>query len=232
LFKGEIDLVTEIDYLSENKIVGFLKEKLPDYDILAEEGGGCDSGSACRWILDPLDGTTNYAHGYPCFCVSLALEYDRKIVWGAVYDPIHEELFSAEAGKGAFLNNERIKVSSTARLDRAMLCTGFPYDVRESADDILNLLEGFLKTAQDIRRDGSAALDLCYVAMGRFDGFWEMKLKPWDVAAGALIVQEAGGSATGFDNALLDLKRGDVLASNLLIHDEMINVIRKGSFKR
>jgi myo-inositol-1(or 4)-monophosphatase len=140
-------------------------------------------------------------------------------------------LFSAEAGKGAFLNNERIKVSSTAMLDRAMLCTGFPYDVRESADDILNFLEGFLKTAQAIRRDGSAALDLCYVAMGRFDGFWEMRLKPWDIAAGALIVQEAGGSATGFDGELLDLKRGDVLASNLLIHDEMINVIRKGSFK-
>lgn len=230
-YKGETDLVTEIDRLSEDKIVGFLKEKLPDYDILAEEGGGCDSGSACRWILDPLDGTTNYAHGYPCFCVSLALEYDRKIVWGAVYDPIHEELFSAEAGKGAFLNNERIKVSSTAMLDRAMLCTGFPYDVRESADDILNFLEGFLKTAQAIRRDGSAALDLCYVAMGRFDGFWEMRLKPWDIAAGALIVQEAGGSATGFDNDLLDLKRGDVLASNLLIHDEMINVIRKGFLK-
>ena len=230
-FKGEIDLVTEIDHLSEDKIICFLKENLPDYDILAEEGGGYDSGSACRWILDPLDGTTNYAHGYPCFCVSLALEYDRKIVWGAVYDPIREELFSAEKGKGAFLNNERINVSSTAMLDRAMLCTGFPYDVRESADDILNFLEGFLKTAQAIRRDGSAALDLCYVAMGRFDGFWEMRLKPWDIAAGALIVQEAGGSATGLDNDLLDLKRGDVLASNLLIHDEMINVIRKGFLK-
>ncbi len=230
-FKSETDLVTEIDYLSEDTIVGFLKEKLPDYDILAEEGGGCDSGSACRWILDPLDGTTNYAHGYPCFGVSLALEYDRKIVWGAVYDPIREELFSAEKGNGAFLNNGRINVSSTEMLDRAMLCTGFPYDVRESADDILKLLAGFLKTSQAVRRDGSAALDLCYVAMGRFDGFWEMKLKPWDIAAGALIVQEAGGSVTGFDGELLDLKRGDVLASNLLIHDEMINVIRKGSFK-
>jgi myo-inositol-1(or 4)-monophosphatase len=230
-FKGDIDLVTEIDHLSEDKVVGFLKEKLPDYDILAEEGSGCDSGSACRWILDPLDGTTNYAHGYPCFGVSLALEYDRKIVWGAVYDPIREELFSAEKGNGAFLNNGRINVSSTEMLDRAMLCTGFPYDVRENVDDILKLLAGFLKTSQAVRRDGSAALDLCYVAMGRFDGFWEMKLKPWDIAAGALIVQEAGGSVTGFDGELLDLKRGDVLASNLLIHDEMINVIRKGSFK-
>ncbi len=220
-----------MDRLSENIIVGFLKEKLPNYDILAEEGGSCDSGSAWRWILDPLDGTTNYAHGYPVFCVSLALEYDRKIVWGAVYDPMHEELFSAERNKGAFLNNERIKTSSTARLDKAMVCTGFPYDVRKSSDDILTFLVGFLKTAQAVRRDGSAALDLCYVAMGRFDGFWEMKLKPWDIAAGALIVQEAGGRATGFDGKQLNLKRGDVLASNFLIHDEMINVIRKGSFK-
>ena len=220
-----------MDRLSEEAIVGFLKEKLPDYDVLAEEGGSCDSGSAWRWIIDPLDGTTNYAHGYPVFCVSLALEFDKKIVWGAVYDPIHEELFSAERNKGAFLNNARIKTSSTARLDKAMVCTGFPYDVRESSNDILTFLAGFLKTAQAVRRDGSAALDLCYVAMGRFDGFWEMKLKPWDIAAGALIVQEAGGSATGFDGKQLNLKRGDVLASNFLIHNEMIDVIRKGSFK-
>ncbi len=224
-FKGEIDLVTDIDHLSEETIVNFLKEKLPGYDILAEEGRDSNAGSAFRWILDPLDGTTNYAHGYPCFCVSLALECDKNIVWGAVYDPMREELFSAETGKGAFLNNRKIEVSTTKSLERSMLCTGFPYDVRKSSDDNLDLLGRFVKTAQAVRRDGSAALDLCYVAMGRFDGFWEMKLKSWDIAAGALIVQEAGGRATGFDGSLLDLKKGAVLASNLLIHDEMMNVI-------
>ena len=189
-FKGEIDLVTEVDHLSEETVVGFLREKLPGFDILTEEGRGSHSGSACRWILDPLDGTTNYAHGYPCFCVSLALECDKEIIWGAVYDPIRDELFSAEKDKGAFLNHKRIEVSSINRLGRAMLCTGFPYDVWESKENNLDLFEKFVKSAQAIRRDGSAALDLCYVAMGRFDGFWEMKLKPWDIPQGLLLFRK------------------------------------------
>lgn len=230
-FKGEIDLVTEIDRLAEKTVAGFLSKELPAYDLLAEEGSGRLSGAPYRWILDPLDGTTNYAHGYPCFCISLALECNGELVWGAVYDPIREELFTAEKGKGAFLNRRSIRVSPTDRLDRAMLCTGFPYDVRESNENNLNFLERFVKTAQAIRRDGSAALDLCYVAAGRFDGFWEMKLKPWDIAAGALIVSEAGGRATGFNNTKLDLDKGEVLASNSRIHDEMAGILMKNPGK-
>jgi myo-inositol-1(or 4)-monophosphatase len=224
-YKGKLDLVTDTDLRAEEAVVSILTSKFPKHGILAEERKELPSGSAYRWILDPLDGTTNYAHGYPFFCVSLALEHDRKIVWGAVYDPIKEDLFTAELNRGARLNGQPIKASSTNSLGRSMLCTGFPYDVHESSDNNLNHFENFIKAARAIRRDGSAALDLCYVAMGRFDGFWEIKLRAWDVAAGFLMVTEAGGKVTGLNGMDYDITQRDVLASNSLIHEEMLKVI-------
>ena len=224
-YKGKLDIVTDTDRCCEEIIVSFLAGKFPEHGMLAEECKEIKSKSAYRWILDPLDGTTNYAHGYPCFAVSLALEYDNEIVWGAVFDPILDEMFTAELGGGALLNGRPVKVSSTNRLDRGLLCTGFPYDVHDSRHNNLEHFKNFIKTAQAIRRDGSAALDLCYVALGRFDGFWEIKLKPWDMAAGILIVSEAGGKVTGLDGLPFDLNRGDILASNVLIHDEMLKIL-------
>lgn len=226
-YKGKLDLVTDVDHRSEETIVGFLNKEFPDYGILAEERREVTARSACRWILDPLDGTTNYAHGYPFVCVSLALECEGTIIWGAVYNPIHNELFTAESGKGAFCNGLPIRVSVTRRLDRAMLCTGFPYDVHESADNNLDHFAHFIKTAQAIRRDGAAALDLCYVGMGRFDGFWEMKLKPWDIAAGQLVVTEGGGRVTAFDGNSFSLNRGDILASNAVLHTAMVRTLSR-----
>ena len=227
-YKGTIDLVTETDLRSEEVIVSLLNREFPEHGILAEERSELKSDSTYRWILDPLDGTTNYAHGYPFFCVSLAFEHNCEIVWGVVYDPVREEMFIAETGKGATLNGNSIEVSSTDSLSTGMLCTGFPYDVHESAANNLNHFENFLKIAQAIRRDGSAALDLCYVAMGRFDGYWEMKLNPWDIAAGCLIVAESGGKVTGFNGMYLDMAAGEVLASNSLIHEEMARVLLTG----
>ena len=224
-FKGKIDLVTEADHRSEKIIVNLLKRAFPGHGILAEEQCELETSSPYRWILDPLDGTTNYAHGYPFFCVSLALEYKREIVWGAVYDPIRDEMFTAESGKGSFLDKTPIRVSQNEHLSKSMLCTGFPYDVHDSPDNNLDHFEHFIRVSRAIRRDGAAALDLCYVAMGRFDGFWEMKLKPWDMAAGSLVVSEAGGTVTGFQGSSLDLDNGDILASNSLIHDEMVRIL-------
>lgn len=226
-YKGKLDLVTDVDHCSEDVIVGFLSREFPDHGILAEERSEVSGQSSYRWILDPLDGTTNYAHGYPFFCVSLALEHENKIVWGSVLDPLRDELFTAEMGKGAFLNNTRIKVSSTNILERAFLCTGFPYDIHENPDNNLDHFANFATAAQAIRRDGAAALDLCYVGMGRFDGFWEMQLKPWDIAAGCLVVTEAGGAVTDFNGMQGNMKKGEVLASNALIHQEMINIISR-----
>ncbi len=224
-YKGKLDLVTETDRCSEAVIVDFLLKHYPQFGILAEEQEEIPAESEYRWILDPLDGTTNYAHGYPFFAVSLALEFAGTIVWGAVYDPIRQELFTATAGRGANKNGSAIKVSSETCLVRSLLCTGFPYDVHESAENNINHFERFIKVAQAIRRDGSAALDLCYVGMGRFEGVWDMKLKPWDVAAGALIVLEAGGKVTGFDGAGFDINTHNILAANTCLHGEMLKVL-------
>ncbi len=224
-YKGKIDLVTDTDLYSEEVIVNFLNREFPGFGMLAEERNETKPGSLFRWILDPLDGTTNYAHGYPFFSVSLALEQEKTVVWGAVYDPVLDEMFTSELGRGASLNGYPVKVSLTDTLIRGLLCTGFPYDVHESTDNNLDHFENFVKVAQGIRRDGSAALDLCYVATGRLDGFWENKLKPWDIAAGSLMVSEAGGKVTGFDGQAFDINRGEVLASNLRIHDEMVKVL-------
>jgi myo-inositol-1(or 4)-monophosphatase len=225
--KGEINLVTEVDRICERRIVEIIKEAFPEHNILTEETPMPEGPSPYRWIIDPLDGTTNYAHGYPFFCTSVALELEGEIILGAIYDPLLDELFTAQQGQGASLNGERIAVSTTGRLTEALICTGFPYDLRESPVNNVDHFNNFIMEAQAIRRDGSAALDLCYVAAGRFDGFWELKLYPWDVAAGTLIVEEAGGVVTDFKGSPLDIYGQETLASNGRIHKEMMRVLEK-----
>jgi len=227
-FKGEINLVTEVDKICESRIIEIINKAFPEHNILTEETPMPEGSSPYRWIIDPLDGTTNYAHGYPRFCTSIALELEGEICLGAIYDPLLDELFTAHKGQGAFLNGERIAVSTTERLTNALICTGFPYDLRESPVNNVNHFNNFIMEARAVRRDGSAALDLCYVAMGRFDGFWELKLYAWDVAAGKLIVEEAGGVVTDFGGGPLDIYGQEILASNGLIHEEMIGVLRRG----
>jgi myo-inositol-1(or 4)-monophosphatase len=221
--KSEIDLVTESDLASERLIIDRIKTYYPRHSILAEESGVTnphDHEGDWRWIIDPLDGTTNYAHGYPCFCVSIALEQKGRMEVGVVYDPIRDEMFAAERGQGASLNGRRINVSRTMALSGALLCTGFPYDVRQR-NEFARHFASFIMHAQGVRRDGAAALDLAYVAAGRFDGFWEEGLKPWDVAAGALIIEEAGGRVSNYQGEPLDIHSPPVVASNGLIHQEM-----------
>jgi myo-inositol-1(or 4)-monophosphatase len=226
--KGDIDLVTESDLAAERLIVGRIRNYYPRHDILAEESGtSAQEGtgqSEYKWIVDPLDGTTNYAHGYPCFCVSIALEEAGELVIGVIYDPTRDELFAAERGAGATLNGRRIRVSETSELNEALLCTGYPYDVR-GRDDFARHFTNFILNAQGVRRDGSAALDLAYVACGRFDGFWEEGLRPWDVAAGAVLIKEAGGYVSRYDNSPLDIYAPPIMASNGLIHEEMMRVL-------
>jgi myo-inositol-1(or 4)-monophosphatase len=225
--KGEINLVTEVDKRCEQRIVEIIRKAFPEHNILTEETPMPELPSPYRWIIDPLDGTTNYAHGYPCFCTSLALELEGEVVLGAVYDPLLDELFTAQKGRGSFLNNERLSVSATKQLTSALICTGFPYDLRESRENNLDHFNRFIIEAQAIRRDGAAALDLCYVAAGRFDGFWELKLYPWDVAAGKLLVEEASGTVTDFHGGPLDIYGQQILASNGKIHQEMIRVLQR-----
>jgi myo-inositol-1(or 4)-monophosphatase len=224
--KGAINIVTDVDLASERLIREAISTYYPRHEILAEEGGLSESGSEYRWIVDPLDGTTNYAHGYPIFCVSIALECKGEVVLGVVYDPMRDELFTAERGGGAALNNRPIHVSKTAELMQGLLSTGFPYDIKTSKLTNLDHWANFAMNAQALRRDGAAALDLCYVACGRFDGFWELNLSPWDTAAGALIVTEAGGHVTNFTGGPFSNYKPEVVASNGLIHDRMLEVLK------
>ena len=225
-YKGAIDLVTTVDHESERKIVELLRHRFPGHSILAEEETNLRVGtSAYRWTIDPLDGTTNFAHGYPQFCVSIALERDDKVILALVYDPLRQECFRAIMNRGATLNGEPIATSATNELDKALLATGFPYDQRGHADFYLSYFRAFLQCSQGIRRGGSAALDLAYVACGRLDGFWEMKLKPWDTAAAALIVSEAGGKLSDFSGQPFSIWGSETLASNGSIHDEMIGIM-------
>jgi myo-inositol-1(or 4)-monophosphatase len=224
--KGAIDLVTEVDLEVERMFRALIATRFPGHDILAEELGQATRGSRYRWVFDPLDGTTNYAHGLPIFCSTLALERDGQAIVGAVFDPNRRELFTAERGVGAWLNGEPLRVSTTDALGDAVLVTGFPYDVRDRLDDILGLFTGFLREARAVRRLGSAAIDLCWVAAGRMDGFWEQGLHAWDTAAGGLIVAEAGGRVTSLDGGAWNPTSGQCLATNGRIHEAMIGVIR------
>jgi myo-inositol-1(or 4)-monophosphatase len=228
--KGDIDLVTEADLASEKLIIERIKSHYPRHAILAEESGTTEGityvagQTDWRWIVDPLDGTTNYAHGYPCFCVSIALERAGSIEIGVIYDPTRDEIFAAERGQGATLNDRRIRVSEIDDLNAAMLCTGFPYNVRERPNFARDFAK-FTMEAQAVRRDGSAAIDLAYLACGRFDGFWEDGLNAWDIAAGLLLIEEAGGRVTDFMGAPLNIYTPKVLASNGLIHHKMMQVL-------
>ena len=225
--KGAIDLVTEYDRRSEACLLARIAERFPGHAVLAEESGASEGGGAARWIVDPLDGTTNFAHNYPFFAVSVGVEAGGRVVAGAVYDPVRDEMFAAALGAGASLNGVPIRVSGIAGVGDALLVTGFPYDVRERPRRYLDPFEAFLVRAQGIRRDGSAALNLCYLACGRFDGFWELSLSPWDMAAGALIVREAGGVITRFDGAEFRLDGREILATNGRIHEEMKGILRE-----
>jgi len=225
--KGDINLVTEIDRRCERAVVDRLHAAFPDHQILAEEGSVRESASRYRWIIDPLDGTTNYAHGYPRFCVAIALEESGRVLLGVVLDPVLDEEFVAVLGGGATLNGRPIRVSGQTRLLLSLLATGFAYDVRENPDNNLDYFEAFMLEAQAVRRDGSAELNLCYTAMGRFDGFWEMQLSPWDVAAGALIVREAGGVVTDFEGRPNETDGRRIVASNGKIHAPMLEIIQR-----
>jgi myo-inositol-1(or 4)-monophosphatase len=224
-YKGAVDLVTDFDTRAQELIFNRLSSAFPGHGFLAEEGLDRGDKSEFRWVFDPLDGTTNFAHRFPVFTVSLALEHQGRIILGVVYDPMREEMFEAEEGKGARLNGRRIRVSAVDDLNRSLLATGFPYDLRVSPVNNIAHFNNFLVRAQAIRRCGSAAMDLCYVACGRFDGFWELKLKPWDHAAGAMIVREACGRVSDFKGGEFAVTGQESLASNGLIHRAMIRVL-------
>jgi myo-inositol-1(or 4)-monophosphatase len=224
-YKGRINIVTDVDRTAEGMIIKKILSSFPRHSVLSEEAGQTGWPSRYRWIIDPLDGTTNFAHSFPFFSVSIALEDDGRVILGVVYDPMRDELFTAECGKGARLNNKRIEVSAARRLSESFLATGFAYDVKRARNTNIGNFRNFLMRAQAIRRAGSAALDLCYVACGRFDGFWELNLYPWDSAAGSLIITEAKGRVTRFDGSEYSLYDKDILSSNGLIHRQMVKLL-------
>jgi myo-inositol-1(or 4)-monophosphatase len=221
-YKGDVDLVTEADRKSEAMILQQIRARWPGHDVIGEEGARIESGSDYRWYVDPLDGTTNFAHGFPVFCVSLAIEHKGRRVAGVVFDPTRNELFAAEEGSGAYLNGHRIQVSSTANLAECLVATGFPSHKRHKNPNIYFYHQITLRT-HGVRRAGSAALDLCSVAAGRFDAFWEFNLNPWDTAAGVLIVEEAGGRVTDMSGGAFQIASRETLASNGLVHDALLS---------
>lgn len=224
--KGAIDLVTDVDVAIEREFRARISERFPDHTVLGEEmGGSAAAPEGPCWVFDPIDGTTNFAHGLPIFCSSLALEFDGVAQVAAVYDPTRRELFTAERGGGAFLNGKPMHVSSAETLLDSVLVTGFPYDVHARVAEIVGLFAEFVGRARAVRRLGSAAIDLCYVAAGRMDGFWERDLKPWDIAGGALLVSEAGGAITNFRGEPFSSRGRDVVASNGRIQQAMLDVI-------
>jgi myo-inositol-1(or 4)-monophosphatase len=228
-YKGEINIVTEADKISEDLIIAAISGSFPDHGILSEESPVITGVGKLRWIIDPLDGTTNYAHGYPVFCVSIALEIEGEVILGVVYDPMREEMFVAVRGEGAYLNDKKLAVSLLNDISRSLLATGFPYDIRDSKENNLDYFNAMAINVQAIRRAGAAALDLAHLAAGRFDGFWELKLKPWDTAAGCLLVTEAGGVISDITGGKWHLQSPSLLASNALIHEQMIKVLSSKS---
>ncbi|MGH7901323.1 MAG: inositol monophosphatase family protein [Thermodesulfobacteriota bacterium] len=227
-YKAKNSIVTEIDRISEDLIIRIIRDKYPSHSIFAEESGRDGSGSGHLWIIDPLDGTTNYTHTYPFFSVSIALEIDGEIKLGVVYDPLKNEMFSGEKGEGAFLNGHPIKVSETARVEESCLCTGFIHTRDWMVEENLIHFGNFIRRSRAVRRDGSAALDLCYVACGRYDGFWELGLNPWDTAAGFLICEEARGLVTDFSGNRFNIYNQEIVATNMTIHSEVLEILSIG----
>ena len=225
-YKDLINLVTDADLQAEQRIIDVIHNTFPTHLILAEERGQTEhKTSRYKWVIDPLDGTTNFAHGFPAYCVSIGVEFDSQLIIGVVYDPTREELFTAAIGYGAYVNRAPISVSTTSHLDHALLVTGFAYDIRETANNNLNHFTRFALKAQGLRRTGTAALDLCYVAAGRFDGFWEVKLSPWDMAAGVVILREAGGTVTNLAGTSHSIYEQELVASNGALHQAMLDVL-------
>src|SRR5678810_26591 len=226
--KQTINLVTNADHQAEQRIIDVIHAAFPDHPVLAEERGLSEPcPSRYKWVIDPLDGTTNFAHGFPAYCVSVGVECDGRAIIGVVYDPTRDELFTAQMGHGAYLNGIRISVSTTDHLDRALLVTGFAYNIRETTNNNLDHFARFALKVQGLRRTGTAALDLCYVAAARFDGFWEVTLNPWDMAAGVVILREAGGTVTDFKGAPHSIYGQELVASNGLIHQAMLDLLRE-----
>lgn len=226
-YKGTIDLVTEVDHASEEFLIDEISQLFPGHSFLAEESGASEGQTEHLWIIDPLDGTVNYAHGVPMFCVSIAYSYRGEVKLGAVYDPLRDELFTAERGKGSWLNGRPLKAASVDELKKSLLVTGFGYDVWHSELNNFDNFVKFAKMSQGVRRLGSAALDLCYVAAGRFDGYWEIAIKPWDIAAGGLVAQEAGAIVTKADGDPAYLRPPQsVLAANPVLHEKILEQLK------
>ena len=225
-FKARMNPVTETDLAAERAVVSVLAREFPSHDILTEESAQAPRRSEYLWVIDPMDGTVNFTHNYPCVCASVGLMRGDEIIAGAVFDPIHGELFAAGKGDGATLNGSPLRVSSVPSLEGSLLCTGFPYRLVENPGDTFRVFERISLLVQGVRRDGSAALDICYVAAGRFEGFWERELRPWDTAAGVLILREAGGRATDFAGKEFDPFMKEIACTNSLVHEEMLGLFR------
>ena len=227
-YKGETNLVTEVDLACEEAVFRLLHTAFPSHDFLLEEGPARRTGSPWLWVVDPLDGTTNYTHGYPQFCCSIALQVEGRTVLGVVYDPVRDELFTARKGGGAFLNGGRIRTSDEDRLIRSLVATGFPDDIKRARDKNLRKFSRLLQRVRSVRRSGSAALDFCYLAAGRLDGYWVLKLAPWDAAAGVLMVEEAGGLVTDLQGGPTHLHTKAFVASNGRLHESLLRLLSGG----
>ncbi len=221
------NLVTEIDKKSEKAIINYIHKNFPSHTVLAEESGKHFFGGEYLWVIDPLDGTTNFAHGLPIFSVSIGVLKNNEIIAGVVYDVMNDKVYSAEKGGGAFRGETKLHVSNNSNLEESVLVTGFPYDIKDNPDNAIELFASFLRQARAIRRLGSAAIDFCYVASGVFDAFWEVHLNPWDICAGKLLVEEAGGIVTNFKNESIDIYSKQILASNVKVHGRMVEIINK-----